>query len=853
MIPLKLRVHNFLCYTESTPVLDLEGVHVACLSGENGAGKSALLDAMAWALWGRARTKNNDDLVHHGKEYMEVELEFLTQEMRYKVFRRHSRRKGGNLQLSIRSNGGWHVISDSAMRLTQSRLERLLGMDYETFINSAFLVQGRADEFTNKPPDERKKTLAKLLGLDRFDELQELAKKRLSEKALNMSSLETRIEVARHELEKRSSLLDELRVIAAQLKEASLAHDSLDRQVEELRRRMEDLKRLQQGYEEIQAKVQKTQSELARWNEELRQRLARVAESESILKSRHTVQEEYQRLLSAKARAEELQRLYRKVQLLLQERQPLLQRIESERVQLETLAHSITGQVKKLEERVSTLPGVQKRYQVELVPRRSGLEKEEQSLAERRQALTGPVNREGELKASLAQVERQGKELRAKLDALQLSHDQVKCPVCQTELGTEGCQRLVQAYTAEREECANEFRQLKGELQNVERKRSHEQQAIASLEKELQNRRNALQASLARAQKEMDDISVVQDELLGLTTSLQETKNNLASEDFTHTERLKLKELDAKLAAISFTPYELESVETQLAELSSAEEKWRRLQNAEQELPKLKRDVEAFQSLISSMEHELAQGSQRLEQINTELQKQPLTEANLSKAEKKLEEVRQEIASLQEKKGGLERELQRLARLEAEVKEHEGVLKKLMEQKGLYETLVEAFGRSGVQALLIDSALPRIQERANLLLGRITQGRMHVQLTTQRETKGGNVRETLDIHIADELGTRSYETFSGGEAFRINLALRIALSQVLAERKGLPQLPTLFIDEGFGTQDTAGRERIIDIIQAIQQDFKQILVISHMDDVREAFPVRIEVEKTPTGSTFRMV
>ena len=93
--------------------------------------------------------------------------------------------------------------------------------------------------------------------------------------------------------------------------------------------------------------------------------------------------------------------------------------------------------------------------------------------------------------------------------------------------------------------------------------------------------------------------------------------------------------------------------------------------------------------------------------------------------------------------------------------------------------------------------------------------------------------------------------FSGGEAFRINFALRIALSRLLANRAGAP-LPTLFIDEGFGTQDAAGLERLVEAINVIQNDFQKIIVITHIEELKEAFPVRIEVTKTAQGSTFTM-
>jgi len=158
-----------------------------------------------------------------------------------------------------------------------------------------------------------------------------------------------------------------------------------------------------------------------------------------------------------------------------------------------------------------------------------------------------------------------------------------------------------------------------------------------------------------------------------------------------------------------------------------------------------------------------------------------------------------------------------------------------------------------VQALIIDGVLPEIADEANLLLSQMTGGRMSLAMTTQRETQKKAVVETRDIKVADELGdTRSYEMFSGGEAFRINFALRIALSRLLARRAGAP-LPTLIIDEGFGTQDSGGRERLVEAIQAIQDDFRCLLVITHVEELRDAFPVRIEVTKTPAGSTIAVV
>jgi len=94
--------------------------------------------------------------------------------------------------------------------------------------------------------------------------------------------------------------------------------------------------------------------------------------------------------------------------------------------------------------------------------------------------------------------------------------------------------------------------------------------------------------------------------------------------------------------------------------------------------------------------------------------------------------------------------------------------------------------------------------------------------------------------------------FSGGEAFRVNFAIRLALSRLLAQRAGA-RLQTLVIDEGFGSQDSDGRQRLIEAINYVRQDFNCILVITHLEELKDAFPSRIEVEKTPGGSRVRVV
>ena len=181
MIPIKLSVRNFMCYRDNVPPLHFDGIHTACICGDNGNGKSALIDAMTWALWGRTRARSDDDLIHSHQAEMEVEFDFAVGQQTYRIIRKHSkpkrRRASGQtiLEFQIASDGSFRSITGNSIRETEQRIRDTLHMDYDTFINSAFLRQGRADEFTVSNPAKRKQVLADILGLSFYDELEERA------------------------------------------------------------------------------------------------------------------------------------------------------------------------------------------------------------------------------------------------------------------------------------------------------------------------------------------------------------------------------------------------------------------------------------------------------------------------------------------------------------------------------------------------------------------------------------------------------------------------------------------------------------------------------------------------------
>jgi exonuclease SbcC len=244
---------------------------------------------------------------------------------------------------------------------------------------------------------------------------------------------------------------------------------------------------------------------------------------------------------------------------------------------------------------------------------------------------------------------------------------------------------------------------------------------------------------------------------------------------------------------------------------------------------------------------EAREAAETVARLQAALAELPTVEARLAACEATVEEQRRRAAGLERQMVALGERLRQLDELAERLRERRTELAALERESGAYTELGRMFGKTGIQAMVIDNALPELETSANALLGRMSDGTMQVQFATQAQGSRGDLLETLDIKIADSQGTRPYEMFSGGEAFRVNFAIRIALSRLLAERAGA-QLQMLVVDEGFGTQDGQGRERLVEAINAIASDFEKIMVITHIDELKDLFDVRLDVVKGRDGS-----
>ena len=863
MIPLRLTLRNFLCYRENVPTLDFTGIHVACLCGANGHGKSALLDSITWALWGRARGKIQDEMISYGADECRVELDFSSRGQDYRVIRSHARggkrRRGGasDLQLMVLERGGGEgdtprTLTGNMIRETQARIDQTIGMDYDTFINSAFLVQGRADEFTNKTPAERKAVLSKILGLGTYDRLQVLARDR-------NNGAENAANIAEGNVDRMRRELEQMLTPSAELEEVEEGLVALNKELAEqqaktsgLREQVGGLRRRQAGQEETVQRLSALSKDMEQFESSHQTAQRQVAAFEKLVDQAPAIRQGAAQLAAARGAFARLEEAGRSFDELERRRSAVSGDIDVKRTRLESQVQQISTEIETL-----LSPKAQGLEQLETSQRQlqdegPGFEEQKRALAAERERLNVLAVQAGQLQSSRERSANEGQELKAKKALLDGADGQeAVCPLCQTPLSEDGCQRLAETFGADIEAKREEYRQtsaqvkaLQAETSELEGRLPQEEQALTQAQTKRQVRLQQLEQQMQESQKARLDLAEAAPRLEALRTSL-------ADGSFAAEESVQLKKLEAQIQGLDYDPEARQRTFQETQNLDEFAQQERLLEQAEAGLPGAKETAEQNAAMAQRRGEELEQLKSQMEDAKQALVGLAALEGDFTQAEQRERELGVKVQQAIERQGYLRNQVERKESLGQEIVAESARLTALQDEQSIYQELATAFGRQGVQAMLIETVVPRLEDETNALLGRMTDNRMNVKLETQRERVSGqgDLRETLEIFVSDELGPRSYEMYSGGEAFQVNLALRIALSKVLAQRMGAP-LPTLFIDEGFGTQDAVGRERILDVISAISSDFEKVLVVTHLDDLKEAFPVRIEVQKDESGSTF---
>jgi exonuclease SbcC len=1007
MIPIQLIIKNFLSYRDAA--LDFSGLHTACICGSNGAGKSSLLEAITWAIWGESRATVEDDVIHSGAKEVRIDFTFQSGQQTYRVIRNRVRGGTSILEFQIETTSGFRALTGKGLKATQDVILEHIKLDYETFINSAYLRQGKADEFMLKRPAERKEILAELLKLNQYDELEERARNSFKIYRIRGEDLERSLENIKVQLQQREITENQRAELEAQLQDLQqvqtfensqlqslqvIQHQrqNWEQQLNFLRQRYDNLSqdsdRLQQeqiavksqladlekilnqevdiqaGYtqyqnlqsqEEIlsgkfeqhtrttnlkqqkQQQLYKQTQDLERQLQQAEAQLAALEQQEQeiiqTLSKSGDIETALSQLNNARQHLANLDQLQMQVTPLLQQRVKLQTQLDRTHASLVAKLEQIQATEKQLQNQHHRQPQLQQALteigtQIEeLEKKRVYLQRVQEKGQERRHFIERLQAHQGDYEKLLAELEQ-------KLQMLQ--NPDALCPLCERPLDEHHWSKVIEKTQSEYEDTQGQFWVVREQMAVSDREIQVLRQEYREISQKLSGY-DSLREKRGELAAQLQATTDVQQQLLQIISEKEHLERSLEIGDYAPEKQAEIQELDHYLQQLNYSEQdhslarsevdkfrwaeikqgqikdalkrqaqliakkpelttnisqlqsqlqqgqtdsnfaqEIANLEQQITEIAYNYEQhnslrqsvrqgqsWQlrhqQLLSAQEQYPQFRNKSQDLEDSLQTIFQERQTLIQQIDNIVKQLSDSANPTAQINTLEQQLANRRRELDNKISQLGQLKQMSLQLATLQNQYEQDGQQLQICKQQQRVYQELAQAFGKNGIQALMIENILPQLEAEANQLLSRLSANQFHVQFITQKAGRSGKsskknakLIDTLDILIADARGTRSYETYSGGEAFRINFAIRLALAKLLAQRAGA-SLQLLVVDEGFGTQDGEGCDRLVAAINAISSDFACILTVTHMPHLKEAFQARIEVSKNQQGSQLQLL
>jgi exonuclease SbcC len=775
--PLRLELEGFTSYRERVEI-DFDELDLFVICGPTGSGKSSLVDAIAYALYGRVPRVGSEikACIAQGLDRMWVALEFAVGEQQYRVFRSTSHRGQSTVQLERQRDDAWVGLEGKAQAVNEC-VKELVGLDYDAFTRSVLLPQGQFQVFLAGEPEQRRRVLHELLRLDiyaristRAGQIATVARSRAEDIARRLQEdyAEATPEALKGKRRMQRELTRQLRGLQEDLDQATegrrLAERLADARREEVSRR-DELRKAGESYEGASQLVEKGEEELSN----IKDQLAAVQEALDANPFDPSLLASFKVALAA---ARDLRRLDESLTRLAEE---------------ETEMHS----------------------QLALAGETSAQAQGEQAAAE------------GETRLARQELER----LRRQYAADYLRRDLRpgdSCPVCLQTIGKvppevhppleQAETRLKQAERTEKEARAAATKADKG--------LSVLRQSLAGLQRQAdtaRQERDRKEAELAQHLPAGQDGSVpALEAAAGHQESAQEEQKRLQGDH----QRLE-KERREKEQAVNEARQQLAGLE---AKAQAAQEA---LDKARAGAAGLSREL-----LDRAQARGWAEVCDRLADGQDPL---PAVAALVQSSRQACDNAAAELAVLQEKVAQLERDIERAKELREEERARR-------QEAAVARELADLLRADRFQAFVQEEALRVLAEDGTRHLEELSGGRYAFDVEGQ---------DFLVVDHWNADAARSVKTLSGGETFLASLALALALAERLpglAGAQGQVTLESLFLDEGFGTLDAETLEVVAQALEALRSGNRMVCLITHVRELAERMPVRIEVVKTQTGS-----
>lgn len=789
MILTNLKLENFKKYTNFEIAFESGLIGII---GKNGAGKSTIFEAILFALYGELKSKGDKEVVRNSnassKDAVIVELDFEFDTTEYKVIREF---RGKTLSANAKLYKNSELITTGAKEVTTS-IMNLTKMSKDAFVHTLFASQKELTSLSNSKPEDRKKMIRKLLGLEKIDfvekELIEKSrelKREISAFAEVLLSVEdigikkeyiveytNQSELLQKDINTRTTLLDNTKNQEQTIKQELELYTKTKEQKQNLHARCELLKSSIKSHQINQDKLSTEINNLNAKQEELR--------------GLQSVKEEYISLHESIKEQEKLKEFHiRKEGLILEQ-------------------NELREQYKKAKETISLLEFETKEHK-ELVEKEKALEAKLESI---KQTLIQIQTKEKALLQEIAGEQKLISDISKKIENITNLGRESNCPTCTRPLLDEydnvilSLEHIVK--TAQKEKIDKATINLE-EIQKNKEQTEESQKAYIKEHFELSKAINLIESKNKDLQLQKEHFEKVTQK--GVKNKTELAKLEIYSYDNTIHEQLLLKQKELK------TKYEyVLSLETMLKRVDSIKEELQTsIQNQDKyNLELLQKDLE-FQAInYDEVKHQ-----EKIKQYDeVQAQKDNLT-AVINELKVKIATIQGQIKTIQESLNNNEIQLSKVQTKKDDLNDYEKIKISLAEFK----------------TKLNSKVAPRISDIASSMYAQITKGKyQHIEVSND-----------FDFYIYDEGKKYPIERFSGGEIDLANLVLRIAISKTLSELSGASSVEFLAFDEVFGSQDENRRMEILEAFHTIKEQYRQIFLISHEMEIKEMFERVVEV------------
>jgi exonuclease SbcC len=772
--------------------------------GLNGAGKTTIIEAIAWALFGNVEEvvrTSRESIRRRGaghSDNVSVSLEFDIDEVEYRL----EREMGGrslSMKALLRSRGEIVAEGDRAVK---SKILDLIGMDHKSFFTSVYARQKELNELQNFTPSERKKVVLRMLRIDGIDSVIQTVREDRRDAGERVKGVQTLLfDPDGHDREtliraRLEDLARRLQSADAELKQAAETEGRLARKVDEAKRSRDGLRKEVDEYNSVSAELRAKKSALAEQRAMAQGLTRKITDTETLLSRLPELEDTERRWQEATKTKETIESNKSKHD----KREHLRRDIAAIQKDLEVVRKDLT----MLEPVKSEEMDAQSKIESAKADKTES-EKEKEHLSGRIAELTARVSERR------VAVEKD----RKRLADIESAGEEGTCPTCERTL--EDAYDLIIA-------------KLKETVKGTEA-------SIGKDEKDLKELRSLMTALDGKA-KALDKRTRHQEDRLSKAKTAIAAINARGAELRRLEERLKSRQLEMdELGDVRYSPEEHDSVKATMEKLRKDHDEFVKLKDRKVQLAATREELETLRAALTKNQAEERGLEDRVRALEPKRKAYDDSINDFDKSYDDLSAAKDISNKLKMEVERAKAESESAVKEQAAIREQKDMVKaeqaRIDELGTLEETLVN------FKDHLIGKIAPTLGEMTSEVLGLMTEGKYdRIELD-----------DDYQISVDDEGALHPLDRFSGGEADLANLSLRLAISRIIADRASTSQMNFLILDEVFGSLDPSRKRSVVAALSGLSSQFRQVILITHVEEIKDLMSTVIRVDELPDGTS----